>query len=328
MNAQTSTQSTSTNRRISLKITSNRWRMTLTFWSFVGPMVLGILIFTYLPVIWGFILSLYEAKATIQPTHFVGIDNYLYLLNDEKFILSLRTVGIFTVFIVPITCAFALALSLLVNSISLGKALFRSVFFIPTACSYVVASLVWKMAIFNGLRYGVANSLTDALFNAPAIDWIGTPSPPYYWLVLVSVRLWLQVGLYMIIFLAALQDIPQELYDAAYVDGASPGFQTFRYITLPGLRNALIAVILLNLIAAFQAFDEFYNILGGGAAGGTGGGNLFLARTPLIYLYNTAFNDRNYGRGSAGAFIVAAIVMIVTIVQGRLFGFGRGDNKD
>lgn len=304
----------------------NRWRTALTFWGFVGPMVLGVIIFTYIPVIWGLILSLFEARATINPTRFVGLENYLFLLNDEKFLLSLRTVGVFTIFIVPITTAFALLLALLVNSITRGKAFFRSVFFIPTACSYVIASLVWKMSIFNGLRYGVANSLTSALFDAPAIDWIGTVSPPYYWLVLVSVRLWLQVGLYMIILLAALQDIPQELYDAAYVDGASRGWQVFRSITLPGLRNALVAVILLNLIAAFQAFDEFYNIMGGGAAGGgAGGGNIFLARTPLVYLYSIAFGGRDYGRGSAGAFILAAIVMTITILQGRLFGFGRSE---
>lgn len=328
MGVRNTTDSTNAKPWITTTVKKNRWRTPLTFWGFVGPMVLGILIFTYIPVIWGFILSLFESRATIQPTGFVGLENYLYLLSDEKFLLSLRTVGVFAVFIVPITCAFALTLALLVNMVSLGKAFFRSVFFIPTACSYVVASLVWKMSIFNGLRYGVANSLTDALFNAPAIDWIGTVSPPYYWLVLVSVRLWLQVGLYMIILLAALQDIPRELYDAAFVDGASRGWQTFRNITLPGLRNALIAVILLNLIAAFQAFDEFYNIMGGGAAGGgAAGGNLFLARTPLIYLYSTAFTDRYYGRGSAGAFILAAIIIVVTVVQGRLFGFGRSDSQ-
>jgi len=309
-----------------VSLRQNRWRTALTFWGFVGPMVLGVIIFTYIPVIWGLILSLFEARATIEPTKFVGLENYLFLLNDEKFLLSLRTVGVFTIFIVPITCAFALLLALLVNNVTRGKAFFRSVFFIPTACSYVIASLVWKMSLFNGLRYGVANAFMNIAFDAPAVDWIGTVSPPYYWLVLVSVRLWLQVGLYMIIFLAALQDIPQELYDAAHVDGASKGWQVFRNITLPGIRNALVAVILLNLIAAFQAFDEFYNIMGGGAAGGgAGGGNAFLARTPLVYLYSIAFGGRDYGRGSAGAFILAAIVMTITVLQGRLFGFGRSE---
>ncbi|MBX3066713.1 MAG: sugar ABC transporter permease [Anaerolineae bacterium] len=306
----------------------NQRRTMFAFWGFVGPMVLGVFVFTYLPMIWGLILSLFEAKATIEPKKFVGLENYIYLLTDEKFLLSLRTVAAFTVFIVPITVIFALLLALLVNNIRLGSGIFRSVFFIPTACSYVIASLVWKMSIFNGLRYGVANSFTNTFFDLAPIDWIGTVSPPYYWLVLVSVRLWLQVGLYMIILLAALQDIPKELYEAAFVDGARKGWTTFRFITLPSLRNALIAVLLLNLIAAFQAFDEFYNIMGGGAAGGgASGGNAFLARTPLVYLYTIAFGDRNYGRGSAGAFILAAIILVVTITQGRLFGFGRSDSE-
>ena len=150
-------------------------------------------------------------------------------------------------------------------------------------------------------------------------------NPPWYWLVLVTVRLWLQVGFYMIILLAGLQEISPELYEAARVDGAATGWQTFLHITLPGLRNTLISVFLLNLIAAFQAFDEFYNVLGGTSASQ---GNANLARPPLVYLYKIGFSDRNYGSGSAGAFILTAIIIAVTIIQGRLFGFGRSDSSD
>jgi multiple sugar transport system permease protein len=124
----------------------------------------------------------------------------------------------------------------------------------------------------------------------------------------------------MIIFLAGLQEIPRALYEAAYVDGARPGWPTFRYITLPLLRNTAISVLLLNLIAAFQAFDEFYNILFGGASNNTA-----LARPPLVYLYQVALRDQNYGRGAAGAFIVTAIIVLVTLLQGRWLGFGTRD---
>jgi multiple sugar transport system permease protein len=142
--------------------------------------------------------------------------------------------------------------------------------------------------------------------------------------VLVTVRLWLQVGFYMILFLAGLQEIPRSLYEAAYVDGASSGWTTFRNITWPLLRNTTVAVVLLNLIAAFQAFDEFFNILTGG---GFASSNINLARPPLIYLYQVSIRDQDFGRGSAGAFILAAIIIVVSVVQGRIAGFGQSEHR-
>jgi multiple sugar transport system permease protein len=124
----------------------------------------------------------------------------------------------------------------------------------------------------------------------------------------------------MIIFIAGLQEIPQELYEAARVDGGRTGWRTFRDITLPMLRNTSIAVLLLSLIAAFQAFDEFMNIFG---STGASAGNLSLARPPLVYLYQIGISNQNYGLASAGSFILVAIIIFVTLVQGRIFGFGR-----
>lgn len=122
----------------------------------------------------------------------------------------------------------------------------------------------------------------------------------------------------MILFLAALQNIPKELYEAASIDGAKSGWQTFRYITLPQLRATSVAVILLLLIAAYQAFDEFYNLLD---AGKTSWG-----RTPLIYLYKIALGgNQDYGHGSAGALLLALLICAVTLLQGKLLGFGKGD---
>ena len=138
--------------------------------------------------------------------------------------------------------------------------------------------------------------------------------------MLVTVRLWIQVGFYMIIFIAGLQEIPQDLYEAAAVDGARSGWRTFRDITLPMLRNTSISVLVLSIIAAFQAFDEFINILGGTAATV---GNIALARPPLVYLYQVALGGQDYGRGAAGAFILTAIIIAVTLIQGRILGFGR-----
>ncbi len=294
-------------------------RNALTFWAFVGPLVLGLVVFIYIPIIWGFVLSFFEARNTVTPTEFVGLENYIALFSDPRFIDALQTIIIFAIIIVPVTFAISLGLALLVNSLIKGRGIFRTVFFIPVACSYVVASLVWKLSLFNGLPSGFANNIIWVLFDANPIAWINTTDPPLYWLVLVTVRLWLQTGFYMIIFLAGLQGIPQTLYEAANVDGAERGWKTFRFITFPLLRNTSISVMLLLFIEAFQAFDEFYNILGGSLVAG---GTSVLARTPLIYLYNVAFVDQNYGRGSAGAFVIALLIISVTLIQGRLFGFG------
>ncbi|NGY61658.1 sugar ABC transporter permease [Lentzea sp. NEAU-D13] len=283
------------------------------FWLFVGPFAVGLLVFVYVPIGWSLLLSFFDARNTVTPTEFVGLGNYADMLTDGPFLQSLGTFSVFAAFIVPLTFVLALALALLVNQISFMQAFFRSVFFLPTACSYVVASLVWKLSIFNGVRFGLANTVLG-WFGAEPVAWTVSTSPPWYWLVLVTLRLWLQLGFYMILFIAGLQRIPQHLYEAAWIDGASRGWQTLRYITLPQLRTTSVAVLLLLLVAAYQAFDEFYNVLG------TDRGYPPFARPPLIYLYYTALGSggQDFGHGSAGAMILTLLIAGVTLVQGKV----------
>ena len=185
-------------------------------------------------------------------------------------------------------------------------------FFLPTACSYVVASLVWKLSIFNGVRFGLANKVIG-WFGVDNIPWLATTDPPWYWLVIVTLRLWLQIGFYMILFLAGLQRISPELYEAAAVDGAKRGWQTFRYITLPQLRATSVAVLLLLLITPIRR----------STSSSTCWADSSFARPPLVYLYYTAQGNQDFGHGSAGAVILALLIMIVTLAQGRIFGFGK-----
>jgi multiple sugar transport system permease protein len=289
---------------------------TLWFWVFVGPLAVGMLVFSYLPIIWSLVLSFFEAQNTVTPSKFVGLRNYVDMLTDHNFLSSLVTFSVFAVFIVPLTFVLALALALLVNQVQVARTFFRSVFFLPTACSYVVASLIWRLSIFNGVRFGLANTVLGWL-GTDQIAWLSTVDPPWYWVPIVTVRLWLQLGFYMILFIAGLQRISPVLYEAAYVDGAKPGWQTFRYITLPQLRATSVAVLLLNLIAAYQAFDEFYNLLG----------NVNFARPPLVYLYSISLGSiQDLGHGSAGALILAVIIMVLTLVQNKIFGFGRAND--
>ncbi|MFI8298438.1 carbohydrate ABC transporter permease [Streptomyces nigra] len=287
----------------------------LQFWLFTGPFLIGLALFIYVPIGWSVYLSFFEARFTVTPEKFIGLDNYRHMLTNDDFVGSLGTFTVFAAFIVPTTWALSLALALLVHRLRFLRGFFRSVFFLPTACSYVAAALIWKMSLFSGVRFGLMNTVLG-WFGVENIAWLADPDPPWYWLVIVTARLWLQAGFYMILFLAALQNIPGELYEAAAIDGARPGWQTFRHITLPQLRATSAAVVLLLLVAAYQAFDEFYNLLDKTTWG----------RPPLVELYLKALGEnQDYGAGSAGAVILTALICLVTLFQGRLMGFGRGE---
>lgn len=280
----------------------------LWFAGFVAPFLLGLVVFVYVPIIWSAYLSFFEARNTVSPTRFVGFDNYTRLLNDRLFTDSLLVFVAFALFIVPLTYVCSLGLALLLNNLQWGQAFFRSVFFIPTAVSYVVAAIIWRFVFFNGARFGFLNSIIRD-FGGEPVNWLGGTND-LYWVALVSVRLWLQVGFYMILFIAGLQRIPPETYEAAALDGAS-GWRLLRFITLPQLRATSVAVVMLLLINAFQAFDEFYNMLG------SIGSYPPYGRPPLVHLYITALGggQQDLGVGGAGTMILTAIIVCFGLAQ-------------
>jgi multiple sugar transport system permease protein len=291
----------------------------LWFWLFTAPFLAGLVVFSYVPLAWSVALSFFDAHNTVTPTRFVGLANYLSVLGDPAFAGSLATFALFALFIVPATFALSLGLALLVHRAGAGRAFFRSVFFLPTACSYVVAAVIWRLSVFSGVRFGLVNSLLRAFGVAP-VGWLSGTEPPWYWLVVVSVRLWLQAGVYMVLFLAGLQRIPRARYEAAELDGARPGWAVFRHITFPALRPTSVAVALLLTINAFQAFDEFYNLLSSSR------GYPPYARPPLVYLYYTALGQgQDLGVGSAGAVVLALLIAAFTAAQARWFRLGAMD---
>ena len=285
------------------------------FWLFVTPFLVGLLVFVYAPLLWSLYLSFFDARNTVTPTEFVGFGNYAYLLGDRLFVDSMVTFIAFAVFIVPLTFACSLALALLLQRITVLRAFFRSAFFLPTAVSYVIAAMVWRMTFFNGARFGLANTLLTAVGLEP-INWLGGENA-WYWLALVSLRLWLQVGFYMILFIAGLNQIDPQLYEAASLDGAG-AWRRFVSITFPLLRPTSVAVAMLLLFNAFQAFDEFYNMLN------TVGGYPPYARPPLVYLYLISFGGgmQDLGIGSAGTMILTLVILVFSFLQNRLLSIG------
>lgn len=285
----------------------------LWFAAFVTPFLVGLIVFVYVPIGWSAYLSFFEARNTVSPTKFVGWDNYVRLLTDQLFLNSLLVFVVFAAAIVPLTYVGSLGLALLLNNLRWGQAFFRSVFFLPTAVSYVVAAIIWRFAFFSGARFGLLNSLIRS-FGGESVNWLGGTNN-LYWVALVSVRLWLQVGFYMILFIAGLQQIPQETYEAAALDGAT-GWRLLRWITLPQLRAASAAVVMLLLINAFQAFDEFYNMLG------SIGSYPPYGRPPLVHLYVTALGggQQDLGVGGAGTMILTTIIVVFGLLQNRVLG--------
>lgn len=283
----------------------------LWFLVFVAPFLVGLITFVYVPVLWSAYLSFFESRNTITPTKFVGLENYYYLLGDQLFLDSLLVFVVFSAAIVPLTYLFSLGLSLLLNNLKWGQAFFRSVFFMPAAVSYVVAAIIWRLVFFNNARFGMLNSLIRS-FGGESVNWLSGGNG-LYWVALVSVRLWLQVGFYMILLIAGLQRIPHETYEAAALDGAH-GWRMLRYITLPQLKATSAAVIMLLLINAFQAFDEFYNMLS------SIGSYPPYARPPLVHLYLISFGNgqQDLGVGGAGTMILAAIIIVFSLAQNRL----------
>ena len=292
----------------------------LWFWVFVGPFFAGLLVFVYVPIVWSVYLSFFDARNTVTPTRFVGLANYSYLLHDRAFLSSMGTFVVFAVFIVPVTFAGSLALALLVNKAKVAQAFFRSVFFLPTACSYVIAALIWRLSLFNGARFGLFNTVVRD-FGGSNINWLGGGNY-WYWVVLVSLRLWLQVGFYLILFLAGLQRIPADTYEAAAIDGAV-GWRVFRHITLPQLRSTSVAVLLLLFIGAFQAFDEFYNTFI------SVGGYPPFARPPLVYLYLISLGGgtQDLGLGSAGTILLTIVIAVFGVAQLAIVSRGSKEER-
>lgn len=184
----------------------------------------------------------------------------------------------FAVFIVPLTFAAPLGLALMIHRVKRFEAFYRSVYFLPTACSYVVAAVVWKLSILDGVRFGLVNTVLG-WFGVEPIAWPSVTQPPWYWLVLVTLRLWLQVGFYMILFLAGLQRIPHR--------------------AVRGGRG--------QRCRAAAAYPPY-------------------ARPPLVYLYYAALgSQQDFGHGSAGAVLLALVIGLFTVRQGRLLRFGRNE---
>jgi multiple sugar transport system permease protein len=284
-------------------------RSGLAGWAFAAPALLIIGVFFFLPVLAAFAVSLTDfdlyALADLRNLRFVGLHNYLELLESRDFWRALGNTCYFVALGVPLSLIASLAAALLVNSrLTRFAALFRTAFFAPVVATLVAVALVWRYLLHT--RYGLLNWALGGLGIHP-VDWLGDPHWAMPAIVLFAV--WKNFGYNMIIFVAALQGIPDDLHEAARLDGAS-WWQEFSRVTLPLLRPTMLLVALLTVAGYFQLFAEPYVM--------TEGGPLQSTMSVLYLMYEQGFKWWNLGSASAIAFLLFLIMLAVTALELRL----------
>jgi multiple sugar transport system permease protein len=276
---------------------------TATSWAFVSPWVVAFGLFGLFPFAFSLWASLTDYSPIRAGADFVGLANYARALRDPDFWTALRVTAVFVVGTIPFTTALALALALAVQPAFRGRTLFRVGFFMPSVVSVVVLSLIFKGLYASG---GPLDGLLRAL-GLPAPAWLNDPRTALP--AIMGMDVWSASGYYMIIFLAGLEAIPRELYDAARIEGAS-AWARFVRITLPLLRPTLLFVLVVNTVRSLQIFAEVFVM--------TRGGPLKSTTTVVYYLYEQAFYRFDLGYASAVAYLLFAITLLLAWAQMKL----------
>lgn len=281
---------------------ARRRREALWALLFLAPSLAGFLVFTLGPV--GASLGLSATRwDLIGRPEFVGLDNYRAALADPILGRVMRNTVTYSAGTVPLLVIVSLALAMALNQPIRGRTLFRVILFMPVVSSTVAVAMVWRWIY---APFGALNALLVSV-GLPVVGWLTTTTWAMPAVILMSV--WQSVGYSMVIFLAGLQGIPQHLYDAAAVDGASP-WQRFWRITLPLLSPTTFFIVVMAIISTFQVFGQVYMLTGGGPA--------FATSTIVYYIYERAFLALHMGYASALAWLLFAAIFGLTVIQLRL----------
>lgn len=289
--------------RLGRVVRTPRGREALWALLFLSPFFVGLVCFIVGPVIAAFVLSLTSWDLLGTP-QWVGLQNYQELAHDPIFWQALGNTVYYTGVTVPVGLLLALGLAILMNRRIPGIYAFRVIFFAPVTVSIVAVSLLWSW-MFSP-TYGIINYVLTAL-HLPTSQWLVDPRMAMPSIIIVG--LWRGLGFNIVVFIAGLQAIPRDLYEAAAIDGANEWGQ-FRYVTLPMLSPTLFFAIVMALISSFQIFEQTYIMTQGGPDNGT--------LTLIYYIFLTGFTYLRMGYASAISFVFLAIVLAVTVVQVRL----------
>lgn len=290
------------------KLLSRETKRDLVAYSFIAPNFIGFCVFTLIPIVFAFALAFMKWDGS-NPIEWAGFGNFARLTDDIFFHAALKNTIIYCVGTVPLTMIASLALAIILNQKVVGRGIFRTLSFFPYVASLVAITAVWKM-----LFHPSKGPINNILLNMLKVPQKSLPQWFTGGLVLLSMILfsvWKYMGYYMVIYLAGLQGISGELYEAASLDGANT-WQKFRYITWPQLSSTTFFVVVMLTINCFKVYDIAIMLAGGGS------GELTTSATVLVYyIYQKAFIDWDLGYSSAVAMVLFIMVLVVTIIQFR-----------
>jgi len=275
-------------------------------WGFVAPALIALAVFFVVPVVSSLLLSLTDfdiyALADLSNLRWIGLDNYTRLLGNPLFWQAMKNTVLFAVFGVPLSIAASLGAALLLDARTVKwRPMWRVIFFAPFVTTLVAKAVLWNYLL--NTRYGVINWALTSI-GLPAVDWLGDPATSIPAILLFVV--WKTFGYNMLIFLAVLQTVPDELHEAARIDGAGP-WSRFRHVTLPAIAPTLLLVSIISVAGFFQLFAEPYVMTQGGPAQST--------VTVLYFMYEEGFKWWNLGSASAVAFVLFVCIFAVTMLQ-------------
>lgn len=269
---------------------------------FILPMIVGLILFRFGPILASFLISFTEWRGTRNPV-FLGLGNYAELFNSDIFWEVLSNTFLFAGLFVPGTMLLGLILALLANQPLRGIAFFRGIYYLPAITSMVAVALVWKWIFAS--RFGILNYLLRTYAEvADPPRWLSDSSTALYVLVIVSI--WKSAGLPMMVYLAGLKGIPRHLYESAKIDGANT-WQMFRHITLPVLTPVTFFILIITLFDAFGTFEVTFAM--------TQGGPLNASTTLPFYIYQNSFQFARYGLASSLAYALMIVVVILTLIN-------------
>lgn len=279
-------------------------------WLFCAPYLLLFVVFVIFPAVWGLWISLHRYDFTLPNKPFIGLENYTSLIDGSSpwssvFWESLRNTLLFTVLSVPLLLVLPLAIAMVLNQKFAGRNLFRAIYFAPYVLGVAVIAVLWRYLL--DANVGLIN-----YYLGRAIPWL--TDVPQAWVSVVGVTVWWTLGFNCAIYLAALQDVPRSLYEASSMDGAS-WWQTFRTVTMPGIRSVLVFVVSTTIISSMNMFGQSFLMTQGGPGNET--------RTAIMQISETGLRQFDSGMGSAMSMI---FMFFLIIISGSVFWLTNRDS--
>ncbi len=275
---------------------------------FVVPGVVGVLVFTAVPLITTFVMS-FASWNVAQPPRFIGLSNYRELLSDAVVKYEFINTLYYAIGSVPLSIVISCIVAAMLNSKIRGKSVFRTIFFLPYVCMPAAIASVWQW-ILNS-RYGLLNQVLGSI-GIPGSNWMSSPS--LIMPVIIFISVWQSIGYNMIILLAALQNISVTYYEAAAIDGAGP-IKRFLRITVPLISPTIFFLTIMSFIGSFKAFDLIYMVIGGAGGASSGGPLANATRTVVFGIYERGIYFLRMGYASAEATLLFAMILVVTGIQ-------------